>query len=57
MIRIYKTKTDEGTSGGGCSCVSCLVFIFVFWAVVAAVATPWGQLHIGLWPPAIELAK
>jgi len=55
MIRIYKTKTDEGTSGGGCSCVSCLVFIFVVWGVLFSILTPWGNLHIGLFPPSIML--
>ncbi len=48
------SNDDSSSSGGsGCSCVGCLVFLFVFWFVFFGVSTPWGKFNIDIFPPRI----
>jgi hypothetical protein len=37
------------------SCLGCIVTIFVIWALLFGLSTPWGMLDINIFPPKISL--
>jgi hypothetical protein len=54
-------ESDTSSAGCGCGCVSALVSIiagiFLLWALWKGLPTPWGKLHLDIFPPAIRLTN
>lgn len=41
----------------GCGCIGFILTVMVLWALIVGLLTPWGMLHIDLFPPAIRLEE
>jgi len=37
------------------SCLGCLITLFIVWAILFGLTTPWGKLDIDIFPPQILL--
>lgn len=46
-------KIEVETRKGGC--FSCLALIFLVWAILFGLPTPWGVLDLDIFPPGIYL--
>lgn len=49
--------SDNSGGGQGCGCVPFVLLVFVLWALVIGLPTPWGTLDLDLIPPGIYLTK
>jgi len=45
--------SEDSKTSYSCGCGSCVITLFVFWALFFGVATTWGVLHIDLFPPGV----
>ncbi len=48
-------ESNETSKGGGCGCLEIILLIFVFTALIFGLPTPWGELNIDIFPPAIRI--
>ena len=54
------TDSSSSSSGGGCGCISLVAFIFLCAALIdsCGIATPWGKLHLDIFPtPGVRIEE
>lgn len=49
--------SENSASSSGCDCVGFIATILVLWSLWFGLPTPWGELNIDIFPPAIRLTK
>lgn len=50
-------NNNASCSCGGMACLDGILFIFVIWALLYGLPTPWGKISIDIFPPKFEIIK
>lgn len=51
----YHVNCNNGCCGG--SCLGFIIFIFLIGMLLGSVPTPWGNIELDIFPPAIRIKK